>query len=288
VTHAHAAQPTSSRTAGAVGIVLTITMISVAAAVSMWQDDLSLPLQVAGVVWVSISLAFWAVYGLVLLLILRRPMGRARLLPAAAVLALAWGVACADIVGRANGAVTTIAINTSATADGSWTMYAFAPVMEETLKTLGIVLLALLPAARRFGPAAGLAVGALVGVSFQVVENVVYTLLGMLDAPDQPGAVLLQVAFLRGVLGVFSHVVYSGVIGAAVGALVVSRAGAQARAWWLVVAAFAAMVGLHMLGNWAAHEQRALLYVASMGLGLVALVGVVRRVRRVDPPAPLT
>jgi RsiW-degrading membrane proteinase PrsW (M82 family) len=75
-----------------------------------------------------------------------------------------------------------IAVHASAELDSTWTNVFLAPIVEETLKTLGIILLAFLPAARRFGPAAGLIVGALVGVSFQVVENEVFTLQEMFEA----------------------------------------------------------------------------------------------------------
>jgi protease PrsW len=276
------------RTAGRVAIISTMVLISVVGAIGLWQDTFSLALTILGPPWVAISTLAWAVYGLLLLLVLRKPMGGASLQRLAIVLALAWGgLGAVDVIGRANEAVLTMTRYASESADGSWSSFAIAPLLEETMKTLGIVMLALLPAARRFGPAAGLAVGGLVGISFQVMENLVYTLVGMIDAPDQAGAVLLQMGVIRGIVGLFGHVVYSGVIGAALGVLIVSGAGQRARGWAVFVGAFVSMVGLHMLGNWAADQGQALLYLVSMGAGLVVLVLVVRRVHRIDPKQPV-
>lgn len=285
-TSAVAAAP--ARGAGSVGIVATILLLSVWGAVGLWHN-LSLPLTIVGGVWIGIALAMWAVYGIVLLLLVNRPLRRAHLIVLGVVLALAWGgLAATDIAGTANTAVGTWANNTSESGDGSWTNWVVDPAIEETVKTLGIVMLALLPAALRFGAGAGLAVGALVGVSFQVVENFIFTLQGMADAPDQPGQVLLGMAFIRGLVGLFSHLVYSGVIGAAVGWAIYSGPGRVGRRLGVAVGAWLLMVALHMWSNWAVHEQASLMFVATMLVGLVVLVVVARRVLpREQAPQPV-
>ncbi len=273
------------RGSGAIAIVATLAIAGLWGARQLW-DDLSLPLGVVSNVWVLISLVVWAVYGLCLLLLVRRPARKAHVLPLGIALALLWGgFTVSHIAGIANGAVQTMAINSSDSGDGAWTTWAIAPGIEETIKTLGIVLLALLPAARRFGAGAGLVIGALVGVSFQVVENFVYTLQGMFDAPDQYGAVLVQMLYVRGVVGIFSHVVFSAVIGAAVGWFISTRGEPVGRRIGLVIGAFLAMVGLHMSSNWASLSHQSLMYIALMVVGLVVLLAAARWAKAVDARA---
>jgi RsiW-degrading membrane proteinase PrsW (M82 family) len=271
---------------GSVAIVAAIVTAGVLGAVGL-VEDLREPLSIVSGTWVAISLAFWAVYGLVLLLLVRRPARRAELLRLGTVLALVWGgLAATDVAARANSAMFTMAANSSADAQGAWTTWAFAPVFEETIKTAGIVLLALLPAARRFGPGAGLAVGALVGVSFQVVENWVFTVQAIehaLTSGATPLSALLQMAFIRGVVGFFSHVVYSGVIGAAVGWAAATGPGHLGRRIGGVVLAWLLMVGLHMWSNWTTTAGAAGLYLVSMAIGLVVFIVVYRAVARWHP-----
>jgi RsiW-degrading membrane proteinase PrsW (M82 family) len=271
---------------GSIAIVVTILAAGVLGAVGLVVDQ-RVSLTITGGMWVAISLAFWAVYGLVLLLLVRRPARRAELLRLGTVLALVWGgLAAADVAGRANTAVFTIAANSSADASGAWTTWAFAPAFEETIKTAGIMLLVLLPAARRLGPAAGLAVGALVGVSFQVVENWVFTIQAMehaIETGGTPLSALLSMAFIRGVVGFFSHVVYSGVIGAAVGWAAATGPGNLARRVGMVALAWVSMVGLHMWSNWTTTAGASGLYLVTMALGLVAFIAVYRAVTRWRP-----
>lgn len=268
-------------------IVVTILSLSGLGAVGLW-NDLSLPLTVVPRTWVAISLAAWAIYGAVLLLLVRRPLSRAHVIPLGLVLALTWGgLAATDIAGRANSAISTLAAHLSTFEDGSVTNWLVAPAIEETVKTLGIVLLALLPVASRFGAGAGLAVGALVGVSFQVVENFVFTLQGIADAPADPGQVLLSMAFVRGLVGVFSHLVYSGVIGAAIGWFIYAGPPHRVRRLGVVAGVWILMVALHSWSNWTSHAESGLGYIGTMTIGLVTLIVVTRRVLpREGEPVP--
>jgi RsiW-degrading membrane proteinase PrsW (M82 family) len=261
---------------GAIAIVVTIVALSLLGAVGLW-NDLALPLGAVGAQWAVISAAIWLGYGALLLVLFVRPARRAQVLGLGVLLALAWGgLAATDIAGRANGALEQIAVNLSAELDSTWTNVFLAPAVEETIKTLGIILLAFLPAARRFGPAAGLVVGALVGVSFQVVENEVFTLQEMFKAPDAALAVMVEMLFIRGVVGVFSHLVYSGAIGAAIGWLLAGPTTGRWRRLAVTVGVFVLMVVLHSWSNWTAHQGDGLLYLVSMGVGLVVLIVTAR------------
>jgi hypothetical protein len=95
-------------------------------------------------------------------------------------------------------------------------------------------------------------------------------------------------AFIRGVVRFFSHIVYSGVIGAAIGWAVVSGPGQRARRVGAVVLAWLLMVGLHMVGlhmwsNWTTTAGAGLLYLVIMALGLAAFVVAYRAVARWRP-----
>lgn len=271
------------RAPGSVAIIATIIVAGILGTIGLIKDE-RVSLAIVGGVWVAISLAFWTVYGLLLLLLVRKPLRRAELFRLGTALALIWGgLAAADIAGRANTAVFTMAANSSPDAAGAWTTWLIAPAFEETIKTVGIVLLALLPAAARFGPAAGLACGALVGVSFQVVENWIFTIQSMeqmLENGGTPMQALLGMAFIRGVVGFFSHLVYSGVIGAAIGWAMVTGPDHLARRIGVVLIAWLSMVGLHMFSNWTTTANAGLLYLLTMALGLVAFILVYRAVIR--------
>jgi RsiW-degrading membrane proteinase PrsW (M82 family) len=261
---------------GQLAIVVTIVALSVIGAVGLW-DGLSFDVSVVGSTWSAISALVWLAYGALLLVFFIRPARRAQVLGVGVLLALAWGgLAALDIAAQANGAAETIASNASADLDETWTLVFVSPAIEETVKTLGIVLLAFLPAARRFGPAAGLVFGALVGVSFQVVENELFTVHQMFEAPDEHGLVLLEMLFIRGLVGVFSHIAYSGAIGAAIGWLLVGPASDRRRRLGVTAGVFVLMVMLHSWSNWASHEQEVIMYLLTMGVGLAVLIVTAR------------
>jgi len=277
--------PTAARPyrgTGALAIIATLAVLSVVGAIGL-ANDLEITLATVPVSWTAITCAVWAVYGMLLLIAFVRPARRSQLLLLGAVLAATWGgLAATDIAGRANSAVVSIVGNVAADADGTWANVFINPAIEELVKTLGVLMLLLLPASRRMGPVSGLVVGALVGVSFQVVENVVFTLQGMSRTPGEPELVLLENLFSRGVVGLFSHLVYSGVIGAAIGWALTASTGPLRRIL-VVVGAFVLMVALHSWSNWTSHVGEGGLYLVSMGLGLVALLVTAWLARRTTP-----
>jgi RsiW-degrading membrane proteinase PrsW (M82 family) len=274
----------SSRiTSGAVAIVVTVAGLSILGAVGLWEG-VSTPLSIVGIPWSAISTAVWLVYGGLLLAFFRKPARRAELRRLSVVLALAWGgLAVTNIAARANGAASQIAVNVSPTLDSTWSNVFVAPVIEETLKMLGIILLVLLPAARRIGSTAGMVVGALIGASFQVIENEVFTLQEILKTPETPGTVLVEMLLVRGLVGVFSHVVYSGAIGAAIGWFLTGPTSGRARRLLATIGVFILMVVLHSWSNWTAHEGQGIMYVLTMGVGLLVLILTLRFARSHSP-----
>jgi RsiW-degrading membrane proteinase PrsW (M82 family) len=104
---------------------------------------MSVDVSVVGPLWSAISAVVWLAYGALLLVFFIRPARRAQVLGVGVLLALVWGgLAGLNIAAQANGAMETIASNVSADLDETWTLVFVSPAIEETVKTLGIVLLA--------------------------------------------------------------------------------------------------------------------------------------------------
>lgn len=92
-----------------------------------------------------------------------------------------------------------------------------APLVEETTKGLGLVLLMLL--ARRYfnGPLDGMIYGALIGGGFAFTENIIYYT-RILEGAGAIGVVILFV--MRGVLNIFGHAIYTSLTGVIMGYVV--------------------------------------------------------------------
>jgi RsiW-degrading membrane proteinase PrsW (M82 family) len=141
----------------------------------------------------------------------------------ASLAAVAWGLTAAT----AGGIITNAGLR-SAWAKGLgmpfsevWGAALTAPLNEEVLKLAGIVLVAVaFPAAVR-GPVDGFAIGSLVGLGFEVTENLVYSMNAIVQAGGTGGVVpVVQVHIMRvGLSGLGSHWAMSAVAGTAVGLL---------------------------------------------------------------------
>jgi protease PrsW len=126
--------------------------------------------------------------------------------------ALLWGaVAATSLAGLANrdwGAVVARLLGPDVAA--RWAAALTAPLVEETLKAVGVVLLYLIARSEINGVVDGFVYGAMVGLGFAVVENVFY-FVGQFGG--QPAGVLG--GFFVRVLasGLYGHVLYSGLTG---------------------------------------------------------------------------
>lgn len=261
---------------GAIAIVATMLVISALGAVGFWNAS-ELRIRVAGMGPTIAAGAVWALYGaaLILIIVLLQRFGRR---PGWAVLlGLAWGgFACVYVAGTANTAVSTVADNVLGSSD--WTVWISPPIVEESLKALGVILLVLIPVLWRIGPLDGLFLGAVVGAGFQVVENFSFTLAAFSTEPDAVQAIWVTL-FLRGVLGVFSHVVYSGLIGAAIGWVVAAGPARRAGRVALAVLVGLAAMALHGWTNWAATADLLVPHMVVSAAGFVVLVLVIVRAR---------
>lgn len=119
-----------------------------------------------------------------------------------------------------------------------------APLVEETTKGLGLVLLMLL--ARRYfnGPLDGMIYGALIGGGFAFTENIIYYT-RILEGAGAFGVVVLFV--MRGVLNIFGHAIYTSLTGVIMGYLV-RKWGTTLGLLSFLVATWPGMI-LHALWN---------------------------------------
>ncbi len=162
--------------------------------------------------------------------------------------ALAWGgiVATSNAV-RANIVADSILTKLyPLTFVQTWGPAIEGPTNEEILKSLGIVALILLARRQLNSLMDGVIFGAFVGIGFQEVENVVYSLNAVAGAETNSLGPVWQVFVLRGLLsGLWSHAVYSAIVGAGIAYTVLRRD----RPMTVRVAAAA----LGFLGGWSAH-----------------------------------
>ncbi|WP_430868171.1 PrsW family intramembrane metalloprotease [Demequina aurantiaca] len=159
----------------------------------------------------------WALYVLTFAVLVYRLELFERRSAVTVVGALVWGaVVCAGI-----GVVAAPAMHgivASWLGEGSaWITAVSAPLIEEPIKLLGVVALALIPGARVRSAADGLFYGAIIGLGFMVVENYLYTMQAA-TASDGNFDTVFQLVILRGIVtGLWSHATLTAIAGAGVG-----------------------------------------------------------------------
>jgi len=128
-----------------------------------------------------------------------------------------------------------------------WTAALTAPFVEEILKGCGIVLIALIARDEVDDVMDGFVYGAICGLGFAIVEDVVYF---MAVFGGRPSGVL-QGVWLRVVAsGLYGHVLYTGLVGMAIGVVVSRRAREPLRRRLWTAAGLAGLaVAAHALWN---------------------------------------
>ena len=97
----------------------------------------------------------------------------------------------------------------------SWTT---TPVIEETLKLLGVLGLAFIPAVKLRRSLDGLFYGVLVGVGFLVCESFFYTISNLINNSGNLVGTLIAMITVRGLMGgIMCHPIYTGIIGTGIG-----------------------------------------------------------------------
>ena len=126
-----------------------------------------------------------------------------------------------------------------------WGASIVAPLDEEFYKGAGLVIIYLMARSEIGGVMDGLVYGAMIGLGFQVIENVQYFMLAASQSDGQAGAVV-GMFFLRVVLsGLYSHMLFTGVMGFGFAYFVTQRSQAWTRR--------AGVLALSAVLAWAAH-----------------------------------
>src|SRR4029079_10387541 len=122
-----------------------------------------------------------------------------------------------------------------------------APIVEEFLKGAGLVLLYLIVRDEVDDAMDGFVYGALCGLGFAVVEDVVYFMAGFGGTPSG----VLEGFYVRVLSsGLYGHVLYTGLVGMAIGVVVSQRDPSPVRERWPSAAGWVALaVAGHVLWN---------------------------------------
>ena len=122
-----------------------------------------------------------------------------------------------------------------------------APLIEEGLKALALIVLVLLMPAILNGVRDGIVYGALVGLGFAVAETAMYLGGWYASAAFAPFMGELVPRFVFG--GINGHAVYSALFGAALGLSIETKQGAWVRKGSLVIGGYLLAVSAHSMAN---------------------------------------
>jgi RsiW-degrading membrane proteinase PrsW (M82 family) len=166
----------------------------------------------------------------------------------AAIAAFAWGAFAATALALdASGWDHVLAQIAGAPFAARWSPAITAPIVEEFLKGAGIVLLYLIVRDEIDDAMDGFVYGALCGLGFAVVEDVIYFMAAFGGTP----AGVLHGFYVRVISsGLYGHVLYTGLVGMAIGLVVSRREPGPLRERLLVAAGIVALaVAGHALWN---------------------------------------
>ncbi|WIM96682.1 PrsW family intramembrane metalloprotease [Actinoplanes oblitus] len=187
------------------------------------------------------------------------------------VVAFAWGglVATSVSIPGSTALEDLIAKLGSPGLAADWGAALAGPTVEEIAKTLGVVAIVLIARSQVNSVLDGVVYGALVGLGFQIVEDIVFAI-GAVALAGQGDEVqpVITTFLVRGFLaGVWSHTLFGALAGAGIGYLVV----ATDRGWPRRLA----MAALALFGAWASHVLwNSPLFRDGLGNGAVALLAV--------------
>lgn len=229
---------------------------------------------IATALWASIGVN--AVLAAVFLDILARLDLFEREPPTVRAAAMLWGglagVAFAMLAN--NAALVVLAELTDAQWARTWGPPIVAPLNEEWLKALGVVLLVLIVREHFDRSIDGLIYGALVGLGFQVVENLTYAINFAVLNPNSDVAGALNVTFARVLsAGPWSHPLYTGAAGLGIAFFVTQTRRRLSTRWGVLIGLYALAMGMHGFWNLPMPSSMppALAIALTYGKGLIIL-----------------
>ncbi|MDN4472222.1 PrsW family intramembrane metalloprotease [Demequina zhanjiangensis] len=192
----------------------------------------------------AFALLLWSGYAAAVLALIQRFAAFERRPALSIAMAFVWGGFIATGIGTvAAPAAHSIAADLVG-ADNGWATAIGAGAVEEPLKMLGLVALALIPGARIRSAADGLFYGAIIGLGFEVVESFLYST--QWEVSGTSFSTIVLYLFLRGFVGgLASHPTYSAIAGAGVGYFFGSTASAIKR-WAVMLGTLLLAIVLHI------------------------------------------
>ena len=227
-----------------------------------------------------VAAVLWSVYALILgYLVYRADLfdSRSGMVVAAA---FVWGAVVVTGIGvTASPAMAEIVVSVLSDDLADWVPAIAAPLVEEPLKVLGVVLLALIPATRIGSPLQGLFYGVFVGLGFQMAESFLYTM-NAASVSDGSLEVVLAMFLLRGIVGgLWSHAAYAAISGAGAGYLVGTE-GTTLRKWLVFIGMLLIAIVLHGLFNSPIAQGQPLVSVLVRTVPLVIALALTLRLAR--------
>lgn len=195
---------------------------------------------------VMYGVILWSIYTIPWLIFINHRELFARESRRSAWVGFVWGgmIATWVMAWHANAAIINILSKTVGyDFSADWGPAIAAPIVEETSKALGIIVVILLVGRKVRSPYEGMILGAFVGLGFQVFEDMLYTMnAAEMNFGQNDFQAVWQVFVLRGIVGLFSHTFYTALVGAGIG-FISSRRGP--RRIGLGIAFIAAAVLMH-------------------------------------------
>jgi RsiW-degrading membrane proteinase PrsW (M82 family) len=256
-------------------IAVAMLLVIAIGAWNLWNVDgqLAIALGVPGLA----AWGAWAIYGLVAVTIVVAVQRFADRPATGMLLALAWGgLAATWAAESANAAASTIFLRVINSDPHAWLS---TPVIEESLKAVGVLGVILIPVLRRVRPLDGLFYGVLVGAGFQVVEDAIYTTTSLFQNPGEPGPAIIATVVMRGfTIGLFTHAVYTGIVGAGIAWAACAPAGQRLRRSLGATGVLVAVMAAHGIFN--TQDTIDVINLAASLIPFVVLLLVIRAMRR--------
>lgn len=158
---------------------------------------------------------------------------------------LAWGAIAAT--GTAVVANSALSAPLSVLGLSSWSAAFSAPIHEETFKLIGVVIVLFLARRRGPRPMDGLVWGAMVGIGFEVFENLVYMAQNAVVDPNSDVGGALQIGLVRSAIGFGLHPMLTAITGFAMATALAVPGIARRRRVLIAVGGFAFSWVLHFL-----------------------------------------
>lgn len=205
---------------------------------------------IATALWASIGVN--AVLAVVFLDILARLDLFEREPPSVRAAAMCWGgLAAVPFAMLANNAaLVVLAELTDAQWARTWGPPIAGPLNEEWLKAIGVMMLVLIVREHFDRSIDGLIYGALVGLGFQIVENLTYAINFAVLNPNSDVAGALTVTFSRVLIaGPWSHPLYTGAAGLGIAFFVTQTRRRPTTRWGVMIGLYALALAMHGLWN---------------------------------------